>query len=227
MNREEVERKIAEIGIVPVVRAAGVEEARQAVEAILEGGIPLVEITMTVAGAVEVIRDLIRQVGNKVLVGAGTVVTREQAEACLDAGAQFLVSPGLSLAMVRAAQARGVLAIPGALTPTELMTATAEGVSLVKIFPCGSVGGPKYLKALRGPFPQAKLIPTGGVSVANAAEYIAAGAFAVGVGSDLVDTAALRQGNPEKIVNAARELVAAVQAARKAAVAAKPAGSRA
>jgi len=227
MNREEVERKIAEIGIVPVVRAAGVEEAWQAVEAILEGGIPLVEITMTVAGAVEVIRDLIRQVGNKVLVGAGTVVTREQAEACLDAGAQFLVSPGLSLAMVRAAQARGVLAIPGALTPTELMTATAEGVSLVKIFPCGSVGGPKYLKALRGPFPQAKLIPTGGVSVANAAEYIAAGAFAVGVGSDLVDTAALRQGNPEKIVNAARELVAAVQAARKAAVAAKPAGSRA
>ena len=227
MNREEVERKIAEIGIVPVVRAAGVEEAWQAVEAILEGGIPLVEITMTVAGAVEVIRELIRQVGNKVLVGAGTVVTREQAEACLDAGAQFLVSPGLSLAMVRAAQARGVLAIPGALTPTELMTATAEGVSLVKIFPCGSVGGPKYLKALRGPFPKAKLIPTGGVSVANAAEYIAAGAFAVGVGSDLVDTAALRQGNPEKIVNAARELVAAVQAARKAAVAAKPAGSRA
>jgi 2-dehydro-3-deoxyphosphogluconate aldolase/(4S)-4-hydroxy-2-oxoglutarate aldolase len=227
MNREEVERKIAEIGIVPVVRAAGVEEARQAVDAILEGGIPLVEITMTVAGAVEVIRDLVRQVGNKVLVGAGTVVTREQAEACLDAGAQFLVSPGLSLAMLRAAQARGVLAIPGALTPTELMTATAEGASLVKIFPCGSVGGPKYLKALRGPFPQAKLVPTGGVSVANAAEYIAAGAFAVGVGSDLVDTAALRQGNPEKIVNAARELVAAVQAARKTAGAAKPAGSRA
>lgn len=227
MNREEVERKIAEIGIVPVVRAAGVEEAQQAVEAIFQGGIPVVEITMTVAGAVEVIRDAVRQAGKKVLVGAGTVVTREQAEACLDAGAQFLVSPGLSLAMVRAAQARGVLAIPGALTPTELMTATAEGVSLVKIFPCGSVGGPKYLKALRGPFPQAKLIPTGGVSVANAAEYIAAGAFAVGVGSDLVDTAALRQGNPEKIVNAARELVAAVQAARKAAVAAKPAGSRA
>src|SRR5579864_6232304 len=206
MNREEVERRIAEIGIVPVVRAAGVEEARQAVDAILEGGIPLVEITMTVAGA---------------------VVTREQAEACLDAGAQFLVSPGLSLAMLRAAQARGVLAIPGALTPTELMTATAEGASLVKIFPCGSVVGPKYLKALRGPFPQAKLVPTGGVSVSNAAEYIAAGAFAVGVGSDLVDTAALRQGNPEKIVNAARELVAAVQAARKAAAAAKPAGSRA
>jgi 2-dehydro-3-deoxyphosphogluconate aldolase/(4S)-4-hydroxy-2-oxoglutarate aldolase len=204
-----------------------VEEAQQAVEAIFQGGIPVVEITMTVAGAVEVIRDAVRQAGKKVLVGAGTVVTREQAEACLDAGAQFLVSPGLSLAMVRAAQARGVLAIPGALTPTELMTATAEGVSLVKIFPCGSVGGPKYLKALRGPFPQAKLIPTGGVSVANAAEYIAAGAFAVGVGSDLVDTAALRQGNPEKIVNAARELVAAVQAARKAAVAAKPAGSRA
>jgi 2-dehydro-3-deoxyphosphogluconate aldolase/(4S)-4-hydroxy-2-oxoglutarate aldolase len=227
MSREEVERRIEEIGIVPVVRAAGVEEARQAVDAILQGGIPVVEITMTVAGAVDVIRDVVRQVGNKVLVGAGTVVTEEQAEACLDAGARFLVSPGLSLAMMRAAQARGTLAIPGALTPTELMTAAAEGGSVVKIFPCGSVGGPKYLKALRGPFPKAKLIPTGGVSVANAAEYIAAGAFAVGVGSDLVDTAALRQGNPEKIVNAARELVAAVQAARKAAAAAKPAGSRA
>src|SRR5579872_1599979 len=227
MKIEDVARRIGEIGIVPVVQAAGVEEAQQAVDAILAGGIPVVEITMTVPGAVEVIRSVARQFAGKVLVGAGTVVTREQALACLDAGAQFLVSPGLSVAMMRAAQARGVLAIPGALTPTELMTATAEGASLVKIFPCGSVGGPKYLKALRGPFPQAKLIPTGGVSVANAAEYIAAGAFAVGVGSDLVDTAALRQGNPEKIVNAARELVAAVQAARKAAAAAKPAGSRA
>lgn len=227
MNREEVERRIAEIGVVPVVRAAGVEEARRAVEAILQGGIPVVEITMTVAGAVDVIREVVRQSGNKVLVGAGTVVTREQAEACLDAGAQFLVSPGLSLAMMRAAQARGTLAIPGALTPTELMTATAEGASLVKIFPCGSVGGPKYLKALRGPFPKAKLIPTGGVSVANAAEYIAAGAVAVGVGSDLVDTSALREGKPEKIVNAARELVAAVQAARQAMAGAIPAATRA
>lgn len=222
MSAEDVVRRIGEIGIVPVVRAAGLEEARQAVEAILAGGIPVVEITMTVPGAVQVIRDVIRQFGGKALVGAGTVVTAEQAEACLDAGAEFLVSPGLSLAMMRAAQARSRLAIPGALTPTELMAASAEGAPLVKVFPCGSVGGPKYLQALRGPFPHVKIIPTGGVSLANAAEYIAAGAFAVGVGSDLVDTTALRQGKAEKIVAAARELLASVQAARQAAAAGSP-----
>ena len=217
MKIEDVTRRIGEIGIVPVVRAAGVEEARQAVDAILAGGIPVVEITMTVPGAVEVIRSVVRQFAGKVLVGAGTVVTREQALACLDAGAQFLVSPGLSVAMMRAARERNTLAVPGALTPTELMAASAEGAEVVKIFPCGNVGGPKYLKALRGPFPNAKVIPTGGVNAGNAAEYIAAGAFAIGVGSDLVDTAALRQGRPEKIVAAAKELVAAVQGARKAA----------
>ncbi len=217
MKIEDVTRRIGEVGIVPVVRAAGVEEARQAVDAILAGKIPVVEITMTVPGAVEVIRSVVRQFAGKVLVGAGTVVTREQALACLDAGAQFLVSPGLSIAMVRAARERNTLAVPGALTPTELMAAVAEGAEVVKIFPCGSVGGPKYLKALRGPFPNVKVIPTGGVNAGNAAEYIAAGAFAIGVGSDLVDTAALRQGKPEKIVAAAKELVAAVQGARKAA----------
>jgi 2-dehydro-3-deoxyphosphogluconate aldolase / (4S)-4-hydroxy-2-oxoglutarate aldolase len=217
MKIEDVTRRIGEIGIVPVVRAAGVEEARQAVDAILAGGIPVVEITMTVPGAVEVIRSVARQYAGKVLVGAGTVVTREQAWACLDAGAQFLVSPGLSIAMVRAARERNILAVPGALTPTELMAASTEGAEVIKIFPCGNVGGPKYLKALRGPFPNVKLIPTGGVNAGNAAEYIAAGAFAIGVGSDLVDTAALRQGKPEKIVAAAKELVAAVQMARKAA----------
>ena len=217
MKIEDVTRRIGEIGIVPVVRAAGVEEARQAVDAILAGGIPVVEITMTVPGAVEAIRSVARQFAGKVLVGAGTVVTREQAVACLDAGAQFLVSPGLSVAMMRAARERNTLAIPGALTPTELMAASAEGAEVIKVFPCGSVGGPKYLKALRGPFPNAKVIPTGGVNAGNAAEYIAAGAFAIGVGSDLVDTAALRQGRPEKIVAAAKELVAAVQGARKAA----------
>jgi 2-dehydro-3-deoxyphosphogluconate aldolase/(4S)-4-hydroxy-2-oxoglutarate aldolase len=119
--------------------------------------------------------------------------------------------------MITAARERSILAIPGALTATEVMAAGAEGAEVIKIFPCGNVGGPKYLKALRGPFPSVKVIPTGGVNAGNAAEYIAAGAFAIGVGSDLVDTAALRQGKPEKIVATARELVAAVQGARKAA----------
>jgi len=116
--------------------------------------------------------------------------------------------------MLRAAHKRNILAIPGALTPTELMTASEEGASLVKIFPCGNVGGPKYLKSLKAPFPNAALIPTGGVSVANAADYIAAGAFALGVGADLVDMAAIRKGDSQKVVNAAKELMAAVRSAR-------------
>jgi len=214
MTIEDVVRRIGEIGIVPVVRAAGVEDATRAVEAICAGGIPVVEITMTVPNAVAVIRDVARQYGRDVLIGAGTVTTAEQAETCLAAGAEFIVSPGLSLPVLAAAQAGGKLAIPGALTPTELMMARAHGAKVVKIFPCGNVGGAKYLKSLRGPFPDAILIPTGGVNAANAAEFIAAGAFALGVGSELVNPVALREGNLAKITQAARELVQAVVSAR-------------
>jgi 2-dehydro-3-deoxyphosphogluconate aldolase / (4S)-4-hydroxy-2-oxoglutarate aldolase len=214
MTMEEVKAKIREIGIIPVVRAANGDDACRAVDAICEGGISIIEVTMTVPDAPAVIREVIRHYGKKVVTGAGTVVTEEQAARCLDAGAEFLVSPGLSLPMLRAAQKRDVLAIPGALTPTELMTASEEGATLVKIFPCGNVGGPKYLKSLKAPFPNAALIPTGGVSVANAADYIAAGAFALGVGADLVDMSAIRKGDSQKVVNAAKELMAAVRSAR-------------
>ena len=216
MSIEDVIRKIGEIGIVPVVRAASVTEANRAVEAILAGGIPVVEITMTVPGAISVIREVVKQYGEKVLVGAGTVTNAEQAESSLRAGAEFLVSPGLSLPVLSVARASEKLAIPGALTPTELMNAEEHGAKLVKIFPCGNVGGPKYLKSLKAPFPSASLIPTGGVNAANAAEFIAAGAFALGVGADLVDAAALREGNLDKITTAAQELVSAVAAARAA-----------
>jgi 2-dehydro-3-deoxyphosphogluconate aldolase/(4S)-4-hydroxy-2-oxoglutarate aldolase len=144
------------------------------------------------------------------------VTSAAQAEACILAGAQFLVSPGLSAAVLAEAKNHSILAIPGALTPTELMSAQEHGATLVKIFPCGNVGGAKYLKSLKAPFPQAMLIPTGGVNTANAADFIAAGAFALGVGADLVDAAALREGNLEKITNAARELVNAVTSARAA-----------
>lgn len=214
MTIDEVVRKIGEIGIVPVLRAASVAEANRAVEAICAGGIPVIEITMTVPGAVGVIRETIKQYGEKVLVGAGTVTNAEQAESCIRAGAEFLVSPGLSLPVLSVARAAEKLAIPGALTPTELMNSQEQGARVVKIFPCGNVGGPKYLRALTAPFPNACLIPTGGVNAANAAEFIAAGAFALGVGADLVDAMALRQGNLEKISSAARELVSAVAAAR-------------
>jgi 2-dehydro-3-deoxyphosphogluconate aldolase/(4S)-4-hydroxy-2-oxoglutarate aldolase len=211
---ESVIRRIGEVGIIPVVRAATVEEATAAVEAVFAGGIPIVEITMTVPNAVTVIRSVAQQLGSDVLIGAGTVTSAEQAELCIRAGAKFLVSPGLSLAVLSVAQACASLAIPGALTPTELMTALDHGAKLIKIFPCGNVGGPKYLKSLRGPFPQVALIPTGGVNAGNAGEFIAAGAFALGVGADLVDVAALRAGHPEKITQSARELVQAVAAAR-------------
>jgi len=214
MTIEQVIRRIEEVGIIPVVRAATVDEANRAVEAICAGGITILEITMTVPDAVSVIRGVSKECGSKVLIGAGTVTNTAQAEHCMNAGAEFLVSPGLSLPVLASARANAKLAIPGALTPTELMNAQENGAQLVKIFPCGNVGGAKYLKSLRAPFPKAQLIPTGGVNAANAAEFIAAGAFALGVGADLVDANALRTGNLAKITAAARELVAAVATAR-------------
>jgi 2-dehydro-3-deoxyphosphogluconate aldolase / (4S)-4-hydroxy-2-oxoglutarate aldolase len=211
---EETIHKIEQIGIVPVVRAAHVDEARRAVDAICAGGIPVIEVTMTVPNAPAMIQELVRQYGNHVLTGAGTVTTAKQAEICLDSGAQFLVSPGLSVPVVQTAAKRGVLAIPGALTPTEVMAALDAGVQLIKIFPCGSAGGPKHIKALKAPFPHTRLIPTGGVNLSNAAEYFAAGSFALGVGADLVDLAALRRNEPAKIVDMAKALLDVVRLAK-------------
>jgi 2-dehydro-3-deoxyphosphogluconate aldolase / (4S)-4-hydroxy-2-oxoglutarate aldolase len=216
VNIDEALKKIGETGLVPVVRAASFEEARQAVDAICAGGISVIEITMTVPNAPALIRAVVRQYGNKVLTGAGTVLNSEQASECLEAGAEFLVSPGLSVPVLRAAQARGKLAIPGALTPTELMIASLEGARVIKIFPCENMGGAKYIKALKAPFPRVELIPTGGVNLSNAAAYIAAGAFALGVGGDLVNVAALREEKTQEIVDAAKKLVEAVRLAREA-----------
>lgn len=216
MRVDDVIEKIKDVGIVPVVRAATVEEANRAIEAICAGGIPVVEITMTVPNAIEVIREMVQQKRGEALIGAGTVTNREQADACLKAGAQFLVSPGLSVPVLEVARSNAKLAIPGALTPTELMSAQDNGARLVKIFPCGNVGGPKYLKSLKAPFPHALLIPTGGVNLTNAADFIAAGAFALGVGADLVDAKALREGDLQKVTSAAQELVHVVGQARAA-----------
>jgi 2-dehydro-3-deoxyphosphogluconate aldolase / (4S)-4-hydroxy-2-oxoglutarate aldolase len=207
-------QKIQEIGIIPVVRAANVDEARRAVDAICAGGISIIEITMTVPNAPAMIEQLVRELGNSVLTGAGTVTTAEQAEICMDAGAQFLVSPGLSIAVVQAAMKRSTLAMPGALTPTEVMAALDAGAQVIKIFPCSSAGGPKHIKALRAPFPQARFVPTGGVNLSTAPEYLAVGAFALGIGADLADLGALRRNETSKIVEMARALVAAVREAR-------------
>ena len=210
MALEDTIKRIKDIGIVPVVRAAHLDEARQVIHAICAGGIPIIEITMTVPDAPAMIRELVGQYGDEVLTGAGTVTTARQAEICLESGAKFLVSPGLSVSVLEVAAKHGVLAIPGALTPTEVMAALEAGARVIKIFPCGSAGGPKHIKALRAPFPDTPFIPTGGVNLSNAAEYLAAGAFALGVGADLVDLAALRRNESQKIVDMAKSLIETV-----------------
>jgi len=214
MDKQKVRDRIAEIGIVPVVRASSPREARIGADAVCEGGIPIVEITMTVPGAVEVIRELTKSGSSDVLVGAGTVIDVEAARRCLDAGAQFLVSPGLNLQVVKLATTEGKLMMAGALTPTEIMTAWEAGSDFVKVFPCGQVGGPKYIKALKGPLPQVPLIPTGGVNLNTAAEFIEAGAAALGIGGELVRAEALKSNKPELIVENARKFLAIVKQAR-------------
>lgn len=214
MDKQRVRERIIEIGVVPVVRAASPREARMAADAVCEGGIPIVEITMTVPAAVDVIRELVRSGSGDVLVGAGTVLNVDAARRCLDAGAQFLVSPGLNLEVVRLAGAEGKLMMAGALTPTEVITAWEAGSDFVKVFPCGQVGGAKYIKALKGPLPQVPLVPTGGVSLATAAEFIEAGAAALGVGGECVQAEALKAGKPEIIAENARKFLAIVREAR-------------
>jgi 2-dehydro-3-deoxyphosphogluconate aldolase/(4S)-4-hydroxy-2-oxoglutarate aldolase len=214
MDKKAIRDRIVEIGIVPVVRAASPREAMVAVEAVSEGGIPIVEVTMTVPGAIEVIRELVKTGASELLIGAGTVLDVETARRCRDAGAQFLVSPGLDLETVAFAVQEQILMMAGALTPTEIITAWKAGSDFVKVFPCGQVGGAKYIKALRGPLPQIPLVPTGGVNLNTAAEFIQAGAAALGVGGELVQAEALRVGKREIIVENARMLLTIVKEAR-------------
>ena len=197
-----------------MVRAPSAALAIRAVEALLAGGISVFEITMTVPGAVAVIEQLCARFGERAIVGAGTVLSAGDARACMKAGAQFIVSPGLNLGTVEEVKSHGVCVMPGALTPTEVITAWQAGADMVKIFPCSALGGAKYLKALRGPLPQVRFLPTGGVSVATVAEYIAAGASALGVGGELVDIRALEAGEDAVITTRAQELVAALKKAR-------------
>jgi 2-dehydro-3-deoxyphosphogluconate aldolase/(4S)-4-hydroxy-2-oxoglutarate aldolase len=214
MEKQTVRERIVQIGIVPVVRASSSAEARMAAEAVCKGGIPVVEITMTVPGAVEVIRELAKHASSELLVGAGTVLNPEQAQRCLDAGAQFLVSPGFNPQTVALAAAEKKLIMAGALTPTEVIAAWESGADFVKIFPCGTVGGAKYIKALKGPLPEIPMVPTGGVNLQTAAEFLEAGAAALGIGGELVHPGHLQSGNTEAIVEAARKFVAIVKEAR-------------
>jgi 2-dehydro-3-deoxyphosphogluconate aldolase / (4S)-4-hydroxy-2-oxoglutarate aldolase len=212
-ERQEVRSRILEIGIVPVIRASSAEEGRFAAEAVSRGGIPIVEITMTVPGAVEVIAELVRDLPD-VLVGAGTVLDAEMARRCLDAGATFLVSPGLDLDTVKLAAKEKVVMMAGALTPTEVMAAWKAGADLVKIFPCAQVGGPAYIKALKGPFPQVPLVPTGGVNLDTAADFLSAGAAALGVGGELIKKEAVQARRADVLEDLTRRFVRAVKEAR-------------
>lgn len=213
----DVLERIRDIGIVPVVRATSADEALAAVEAIRAGGIPILEITLTVPGALQIIADLTRRLGDEALIGAGTVLDAETAKACVDAGARFVVSPSLDIPTIETCRRLGVAVFPGAMTPTEIVTAWKAGAHAVKVFPANALGGPTYLKSVKAPLPQIELLPTGGVSLKNVADFIAAGAFAVGVGADLVDLAALRRGEATTITEKARQYVAAVAAARRTA----------
>ena len=214
MDKQSVRDRITQIGIVPVVRASSPSEARLAAEAVCEGGIPIVEITMTVPGAIDVIRELVKHAASDLLVGAGTVLNVDTARRCLDAGAQFLVSPGFNPHTVDLAGREGKLIMAGALTPTEIIAAWEAGADFVKVFPCGQVGGAKYIKAIKGPLPQVPLVPTGGVNLSTAAEFLEAGAAALGIGGELVPPDALKSGNPRIIIENARKFLAIVAQTR-------------
>lgn len=226
MDKQRVSERILAVGIIPVVRASSPGEACMAAEAVHQGGIPIVEITMTVPGAVEVIRELAKKCGTDVLIGAGTVLNAQAAQECLDAGAQFLVTPGIHLKCIEVAVGKGKLIMAGALTPSEVMAAWEAGADFIKIFPCGQVGGAKYIKALKGPFPQIPFVPTGGVNLNTAGELLEAGAVALGVGGELVQADALKAKNPEVIVENARKFVAAVKETRARLAASTAATSR-
>lgn len=214
MKSSEVVRKIVEIGVVPVVRADSPEEALVAVEAIRAGGVPILEITMTVPGAIKVIERIADRFGSDVVLGAGTVLDPETARACILAGATFVVSPALNLATIELCRRYSVPICPGALTPTEVVTAWQAGADFVKVFPCSAMGGASYIKGLKAPLPQVELIPTGGVNLNTAADFIKAGSSALGIGADLVDLKAIRAGNPEIVTERAQQFSAIVRDAR-------------
>ena len=212
--KSDVLKRIRDTGLIPVVRAESSDQAMRAVAALKAGGLNILEITMTVPGAVEVIRALAGEYGEEALIGAGTVLDPETAQACIQAGAQFIVSPALNEETIAFCRDQDVAIFPGALTPTEVVRAWKAGADAVKVFPAGAVGGASYLKALKAPLPQIELIPTGGVSLKTASDFIKAGAMALGVGADLVDTKALREGNSDLITERARQFIEIVKSTR-------------
>ena len=213
-QKQEVLAALREGGIVPVIRADSADTALRIVDALVAGGIRTLEITMTVPDAIGAIKAVAHRFGSSVLLGAGTVTSRALAEGSLDAGAEFLVTPCVVPDVIAVAKERDVAVLPGAMTPTEVFTAWSSGGDIIKIFPASNVGGASYLKALKGPFPQIPLCPTGGVNLQTIGEFVKAGASAVGVGGELVSKAAIDAGDHGKITELAKQYVAALAAAR-------------
>lgn len=212
---ETTQERIERVGLIPVLRAKSVAQGRAVVEAMIAGGVDVVEVTMTVPGAVDLLKELKKVYGDKLLLGSGTVTTADQAQATIDAGAEFVVSPSTHLDVIATTRKNGKISCPGALTPTEAITAYNAGADYVKIFPCSAVGGASYIKSLLAPFPFLKIIPTGGVTLQTAEAFIKAGARALGVGTDLVNLSAVDAGKPEVITETARAYLKLLAEARK------------
>src|SRR5215472_13616017 len=214
MTKDQILSFITEIGVVPVVRTSSAEGAIRAIDAIYRGGIRAAEITMTVPGAIRALEKVADQFGDKIVLGAGTVLDPATARACMLAGAEFFVTPSLKVSTIEMAKRYSKVICPGALTPTEVVTAWDAGADIVKIFPCGNVGGPKYIKSLRAPFPQIEMIPTGGVNLETTPEFLKAGACAVAVGGELVEAKSIKEGRFDIIEERAKQYLAAVGRAR-------------
>ncbi len=206
--------KILEEGVVPVIRVSSATEAFEVAKAIHEGGISVIEVTMTVPGAMDVIKEVSQKFGKEGILGAGTILDPETARAALLNGARFLVTPTLNLEVIKMSNRYSAVVIPGALTPTEILTAWEAGADLVKVFPIAQVGGPAYIRAIRGPLPHIPLVPTGGVNLQNAGEFIKAGAAAIAAGGELVDKKAVAEKKYSVVVENARKFLAEVKKAR-------------
>ena len=214
MKKEELRARVEEVGIVPVIRTSCADDARFAVEEIAKGGIPIIEVTMTVPGAIGVIRDLVKKVPEAIL-GAGTVVDAETARECIDAGAQFIGNPALDLPTVQlVAKNPDVIMMSGALTPTEVLAAWKAGADFVKIFPCSLVGADNYIRTLKRPFPDIPLIAGGGVNQQNAAHYILAGVAAISVGKELIPRESMLLHKPDRIRELTKRFATIVRTTR-------------
>jgi len=210
MRQEQIIAAIKDIGVVPVVRTSSADSAIKAIQAVYRGGIRAAEVTMTVPGAVRALEKLADEFGDQIVLGAGTVLDPETCRVCILAGAQFFVTPSLKIATIEMAKRYSKVIMPGALTPTEVLTAWEAGAAMVKIFPCSAVGGPKYIKALKAPFPQIEMIPTGGVNLETTADFLRAGAAAVAVGNELIDEKTIQLGRYEIFEERARRFVEVV-----------------